>query len=87
MATMKKQTEKKVTIYSTPTCHYCNMAKDFFNEHGIKYEVFDVSTDLAKRHEMVEKSGQLGVPVITIGDEIIVGFDRALISHLLGIED
>jgi glutaredoxin-like YruB-family protein len=76
---------KKITIYSTPTCHYCHIAKDFFNEKGIKYEEFNVSTDLAKRKEMMDKSGQMGVPVIEIGKDIVVGFNEEQISKLLGI--
>ena len=76
---------KKVTIYSTPTCHYCNMAKDFFKEHGIAYETFDVQSDLAKRKEMIQKSGQMGVPVIFVGDEMIIGFDRERLASALGI--
>lgn len=77
--------EKKVTIYSTPTCTYCKMAKDLFNSNGIAYEEYNVASDLAKRQEMVEKSGQMGVPVISIGDEVIVGFDRPRITGALGI--
>lgn len=76
---------KKVTIYSTPTCHYCNIAKDFFKEKGVVYEEFNVATDLGKRREMVEKSGQMGVPVIDIDTHIIVGFDEGQISKYLGI--
>ena len=76
---------KNVTIYSTPTCHFCHMAKDFFNAKGVKYQDFDVANDLAKRQEMIDKSGQMGVPVIFIGDEMIVGFDELKISSLLGI--
>jgi glutaredoxin-like YruB-family protein len=76
---------KKVTIYSTPTCHYCNLAKDYFNDNKVKYEAFDVASDLEKRKEMMEKSGQLGVPVITIGDEVVVGFDRSRLAKLLEI--
>ncbi|MDQ5968988.1 MAG: glutaredoxin 3 [Patescibacteria group bacterium] len=76
---------KKVTIYSTPTCHYCNLAKDYFNDNQVKYEAFDVASDLEKRKEMMEKSGQLGVPVITIGDEVVVGFDRSRLAKLLEI--
>ena len=79
--------DKKVTIYSTPTCHYCHMAKDFFDKNGIKYEEFNVMTDLAKRQEMVDKSGQMGVPVITVGDDIVVGFDQAFIEEKLGIKN
>lgn len=78
--------QKPVTIYSTPTCHFCEMAKDFFAEKGIQYTGYDVSTDAAKRAEMIELTGQLGVPVIVIGDEMMVGFDRAKIAAKLGIE-
>ena len=76
---------KKVKIYSTPTCHYCHIAKDFFDDKGIKYEEYNVSADLEKRKEMVEKSEQMGVPVIDIDGEITVGFDEEQISKLLGI--
>ena len=74
---------KKIVIYSTPTCHYCILAKDFFKEKGIKYEEYNVATDLEKRKEMMEKSGQMGVPVIEIEDEIMVGFDEEQISKIL----
>ncbi len=76
---------KKVTIYSTPTCHFCHMAKDFFAEKGVSFEEFDVASNLEKRKEMVEKSGQMGVPVIMIDEELIVGFDESKISSLLGL--
>jgi len=76
---------KKVKMYSTPTCGYCHMAKDFLDEKGITVEVFDVSIDEKKRQELVDKSGQLGVPVFDIGGEIIIGFDQDKISELLGI--
>ena len=77
---------KKVTIYSTPTCVYCEMAKDFFAENGIKYENFDVAADVVKRKEMMEKSGQLGVPVIMVGDDLIVGFNEDRLKELLGVK-
>ena len=76
---------KNITIYSTPTCHFCQLAKEFFKEKGIEYTEHDVLSDLEKRQEMVDKSGQLGVPVIMIDDHIIVGFDQVEISSLLGI--
>ena len=76
---------KNVTIYSTPTCHYCHMAKDFFVANGIVYTEYNVASDLEKRKEMMEKSGQMGVPVIVIGDELIVGFDQPKIAKLLSI--
>jgi glutaredoxin-like YruB-family protein len=81
----KKQSMKKVTIYSTPTCHYCNLAKDFFKEKNVQYETFDVAADLEKRKEMIERSGQMGVPVIFIDNEMIVGFDQPKIASLLGL--
>ena len=77
----------KVTIYSTPTCHFCHMAKDFFAEKGVLFEDFNVSTDLDKRKEMVDKSGQMGVPVILIEDKVVVGFNKPKIMELLGIKE
>ncbi len=76
---------KKVTIYSTPTCHFCHLAKDFFNENKVPYTEHDVASDLDKRKEMVQKSGQMGVPVIIIGDDLIVGFNKPKIQELLGL--
>ncbi len=76
---------KNVTIYSTPTCHYCHMAKDFFKEKNILFTEYNVLTDLEKRQEMIDKSEQLGVPVISIDGKIMIGFDQAEISSLLGI--
>ena len=76
---------KKITIYTTPTCHFCQMAKAFFKEKGIEYQEFNVATDVEKRSEMIEKTGQLGVPVITIDDKIIVGFNKPKITELLGL--
>ena len=77
--------EKQVTIYSTPTCHYCKSAKEFFKEKGIEYTENNVAEDAEKRSEMIEKSGQMGVPVILIGDEMTIGFDEAKISSMLGV--
>ena len=77
---------KKVTIYSTPTCHFCNMAKDYFKEHNVQYETFDVSTNADKRKEMMDKSGQLGVPVILVDDQVVVGFNRPKLAQLLEIK-
>jgi glutaredoxin-like YruB-family protein len=75
----------KVTIYTTPTCVYCKMTKEFFKENNIAYEEKNVLEDEAAAQEMVEKSGQMGVPVIDIDGNIVVGFDRALLSKLLNI--
>lgn len=76
---------KTVTIYSTPTCHFCNMTKEFLKEKGIGYSEFDVAHDLEKRQEMFQKSGQMGVPVIFVGDEMIIGFDKERLESSLGI--
>jgi len=83
---MENKEQPKVVIYSTPTCPYCYMAKDYFKKHEIKFEEYNVQVDLARRQEMLEKTdGGLAVPVITIGDEVIIGFDRVKIDSLLGI--
>jgi len=75
-----------VTIYSTPTCHFCHMAKEFFDANGVTYTDHNVGTDLEKRKEMIEKSGQMGVPVIDIGGTYVVGFDEARLRDLLAIK-
>lgn len=72
-----------VIIYSTPSCMYCNMAKEYFKEHNIAYQEFNVAADPEKRKEMVDKSGQLGVPVIDINNQVIVGFDEEVIQEAL----
>ncbi len=77
--------DKKVVIYSTPTCHFCHLLKEFFRVHNVEFTDYDVSTDIEKRKEMVKRSGQMGVPVIFIGDDMIVGFDQQRITSLLGI--
>ena len=76
---------KNVVIYSTPTCHFCQMTKEFFKEKNIEYTDYDVSTDAEKRQEMIEKSGQMGVPVIYIDDEMFIGFDKDKLSTALGL--
>lgn len=77
---------KNVTIYSTPTCHYCNLAKEYFKSHNVAYTEHNVASDLEKRKEMVELTSQMGVPVIVIGDKHIVGFDEAEVAEALGIK-
>ena len=74
-----------VKIYTTPTCVYCRMAKDFFKEHNVQYEEYNVTEDLKAREEMVSKSGQMGVPVIDVEGELIVGFDKERLMELLRI--
>ena len=75
-----------VKIYTTPTCVYCRMAKDFFNQHSVQYEEHNVMEDLKAREEMVSKSGQMGVPVIDVEGELIVGFDKERLIELLDIK-
>ncbi len=82
---MEEQTTPKVIIYSTPTCHFCHAAKEFMDANSIAYEDNDVASDADKRAEMVEKTGQMGVPVIVIGEEIMVGFDEGKMKELLGL--
>lgn len=82
---MPAKSQKPVTIYSTPTCGFCDMAKTYFKENSIKYEEHNVAADEEKRNEMFEKSGQMGVPVIDIGGEIIVGFNKGKIKSLLDL--
>jgi glutaredoxin-like YruB-family protein len=74
-----------VTIYSTPVCHFCHAAKDFFTENNVAYTEHDVASDLEKRSEMIDMTGQMGVPVIRIGDDVIIGFDEAKIKELLAL--
>ncbi len=74
-----------VTIYTTPTCGYCKMAKAFFNEHAVAYNEIDVTTSAAAVEGMVAKSGQTGVPVIDIDGTIVTGFDQDKIKSLLHI--
>jgi glutaredoxin 3 len=73
----------KIKIYTTPTCHHCIDAKTFFKEKGLDFENIDVSSDEKAGAEMVEKSGQMGVPVIFINDEMIIGFDKEKVEKLL----
>jgi len=75
-----------VTIYTTPTCVYCKAAKEYFAENSIEYEERDVAVDEQAREEMVEKSGQLGVPVIDVKGEIVIGFDEKKLAELLGVK-
>lgn len=75
----------EVKVYSTPTCPYCNMAKDFLKENNIEFKEYDVSEDTEARNEMLEKSGQMGVPVILIDEEVIIGFNKEAIKNALGV--
>ncbi len=76
---------KKVKIYTTPTCPYCALLKSFLRNQGVEYEELDVSVDEKAREEMIKKSGQMGVPVVDIEGEIIVGFNQEALSRALGL--
>lgn len=72
-----------VTIYSTPSCHFCHAAKDMFTANKVPFTDYNVAADLPHRQEMIQKSGQMGVPVIFVGDELVVGFDEERLRELL----
>ena len=76
---------KSVKIYSTPTCPWCIRAKQFLKENNIDFQNIDVSSDQQAADEIMRKSGQMGVPVLDIEGEIIVGFDKERIKQSLGI--
>lgn len=75
----------KVKIFTTPNCGFCHTEKEFFKEHNIEFEEFDVFKDDQAREEMIQKSGQLGVPVTDVDGQIVIGFDRTRLKQLLGI--
>lgn len=75
----------QVTIYTTPTCVYCKMTKEFFNTHNVAYTERDVTKDAEARDLMIQKSGQMGVPVIDIDGKIVIGFDQERLKELLGL--
>ena len=75
--------DSAVTIYSTPVCHFCQAAKEYFKANDIAYTEHDVAADAAKREEMIELTGQMGVPVIQIGNDVVIGFDEDKVKELL----
>lgn len=72
-----------VTLYSTPSCVYCRMAKDYFRQNGIAFTEYNVASDRSKADEMVRKSGQMGVPVIDVNGSVIIGFNKPEIDRAL----
>ena len=78
--------QPRVIVFSTPTCSFCNAAKQYFRQKGIRFNDVDVSRDSVAARDMVRRSGRQGVPVIDIGGKIIVGFDRNKINQLLGLK-
>ncbi|MCH7604709.1 thioredoxin family protein [Patescibacteria group bacterium] len=77
--------DNKVTIYTTPTCVYCKTAKEFFKENNVEYSEKNVAVDMDAQQEMVQKSGQMAVPVIDVNGEVVIGFDKEKLSELLGV--
>lgn len=75
----------EVKVYSTPTCPYCNMVKNYLRSKGIKFVDYDVSKDERKAMEMIRISGQTGVPVVVINGKVIVGFNKPLIDRMLNL--
>lgn len=75
-----------VTIYSTPTCVYCNMAKTFFKANNVAYTEHNVASDLEARKAMIDKTGQMGVPVIDLGSEVVIGFNEDKIREILKLK-
>ncbi len=75
----------RVIVFSTPTCPYCQAAKRYLQQRGVPFEDEDVSQNIIAAQYMVQRSGQQGVPVIQVGNEIVVGFDRARLDALLGL--
>jgi len=76
----------KIKIYTTPTCPFCQLAKQYFKEKGFEFEEVDVSRDEAAAMEMIQKSGQMGVPVIEIDGKIVIGFDKERIDELVNLK-
>jgi len=85
MTNSEKQSEPKIRVFSTPVCPYCYTLKEFLKEHNIEFEDIDVSKNEVVLKEMVEKSGQMGVPVIEIDGQIVVGFNKEKICKLLNL--
>lgn len=75
----------QVVVYSTPTCTFCKQVKEFFTENNVVFEEYNVAEDQEKRREMIEKSGQMGVPVVFVGDEMVIGFDEGKLRELLSL--
>ena len=74
---------QNVTIYTTPTCHFCGATKEFFTDHGVSYSEVNVAADQKAAEEMINKSGQMGVPVIDIDGQIVVGFNKPRLTELI----
>ena len=79
------KSNKKIKVYSTPDCAYCWTLKGFLKKHNIEFEEIDIFLDQEAKEEMIKKTGQKEVPVMEVGDQIVIGFDKKKISEALGI--
>ena len=80
---MEEKKKHNIIVYSTPTCPYCNMAKEYFKKVGLEFRDVNVAADQSAAREMIEKSGQMGVPVIDIDGDIVIGFRPDIFKELL----
>jgi len=85
--TTSENVAPQVEIYSTESCHFCHMAKDWFTENNVSFVDHNIGVDTEKRKEMLEITGQMGVPVIKIGDDIVIGFNQPKLKELLNIKE
>ena len=84
---MAVNSQPKVIVFSTPTCSFCSQAKRYFREMNIRFTDVDVSRDQSAARDMVRRTGQMGVPVILINNQPIVGFDKPKIQRLLNLKN
>lgn len=82
----RRDTQPRVTVFTSPTCGYCGALEQYLRRNGIRFKEVDISRDKQAARYIVRRSGQRGVPVVDIGGKIVVGFDRSKIAGLLGIE-
>jgi len=75
----------KIEIFTTPTCAYCKLAKDYFKSLSLPYEEYNVFIDETRRNEMIRITGQMGVPVLRINGQVVLGFNKMMINKALGI--
>jgi glutaredoxin 3 len=84
-AAARSAADTSVTVYSTPTCPYCVMVKQYLTRQGVAFRDVDVSRDITAARDMVQRSGQMGVPVVDIDGQMVIGFDRIRINQMLGL--
>ena len=84
---MDTPAQPEVVIYSTPTCHFCALSKEYFAKNNVAFTNYDVASDFEKRQEMIDMTGQMGVPVIRIGNDVVIGFDKKKLAELLHLPE